>query len=412
MARTFFVPARNSRHRVAALALYRSLVRTARQIPLPEDARNRKPGHPVAQLVRKRFEGNKTYTSLRLVYSSMAAGYKFLTMLTKAKSPESSEHHNVVSFLRTLNRKAAKQRASTPPPPSKEPKNKEAHPPLLTKVSGPAESPKYTAEPRPSEPMNRPRRVPTVTGNSYGFPFIRYSKPHPRDMDQMVRRNRDTYEKRINSIIWVEEELAPQAALEDQWDERMYREMVRAGLAEGGRSHVPQDETFLWSAMKSKLWYEWRLENMWEHWTARGEALHQLAQEERALAAKEKGENDDLGPLADTILKSQEETGEEPRRRTKKPFGQRDQVTTPNSHPMPALDMARSVERRLEKKGVDVGLSSPDPFSSPVWAQLVEKSEQRLKFWVKRSRHGGGKGPRLDDDDPLAAALLVGRKSS
>ena len=76
MARTFFVPARNSRHRIAALALYRSLVRTARQISLADDAKNNKPGHPVAQLVRKRFEGHKTYTSLRLVYSSMTAGYK------------------------------------------------------------------------------------------------------------------------------------------------------------------------------------------------------------------------------------------------------------------------------------------------------------------------------------------------
>lgn len=333
-------------------------------------------------------------------------------MLTKAKSPESSEHAEVASFLRTLNRKAAKQRANTPPPPYRKPKNKEAHPPLLAKVSGPAEPPRYAAEPRPSEPMNRPRRVPTVTGNSYGFPFVRYFKPHPKDMDQMVRRNRDIYEKRVTRIIWVEEELAPQAVLEDQWDERMYREMVRAGLAEGGRSHVPEDETFVWSAMKSKLWYEWRLENLWEHWTARGDALQNLAQEERALAAKEKGESGDLGPLADTILKPQEETEKEPRRRTKKPFGQRDQVTTPAYHPMPALGAARSVERRLEKKGVDTGQSSPGPFSSPVWAQLVENCEHRLKFWVKRSRHGGGKGPRLDDDDPLTAALVAGRKSS
>lgn len=102
MARTFFVPARNSRHRVAALALYRSLVRTARQIHLPEDVRNRKPGHPVAQLVRKRFEGNKTYTSLRLVYSSMAAGYKVRHLSGDEKKAFPLRNSNADVFFRNI----------------------------------------------------------------------------------------------------------------------------------------------------------------------------------------------------------------------------------------------------------------------------------------------------------------------
>lgn len=76
MRQSFFIPARNSRHRVAALALYRALVRTARKVDLPQDARLNGDVHSVAKIVRKRFEGNKNYTSLRLVYSSLAAGYK------------------------------------------------------------------------------------------------------------------------------------------------------------------------------------------------------------------------------------------------------------------------------------------------------------------------------------------------
>jgi len=411
MARTFFVPARNSRHRIAALALYRSLVRTARQISLADDAKNNKPGHPVAQLVRKRFEGHKTYTSLRLVYSSMTAGYKFLTMLRKAKIPESPEHHEVVSLLRTRNQKAAKQRANTPPPPpSRGPRNKETHPHLLTKVSGPAERPKYISESRPSESVKGPRRVPNVAAEAHGFPFIRYTKPHPKDMDQMVRRNRNLYVKRIEGILWAEDQLAQQALLEDQWDERVYREMVAAGLAEPGKSHVPQEETFVWNALKSKLWYEWRLENMWEHWTARGEALQKLADEERVLAAKEKGESDYMGPLVDTMGPREEPQIDEPRRQTTRPILQRDKVSTPRRFvPMPALAEARSAERKLVKKGVDIGLR-PDPFSSPVWAQCVENSEERLKIWVKNTRHNNGKGQKVDDDDPLVSAMLLGRQ--
>ena len=93
MPRSYFVPAQNSRHRIAALALYRALIRTARQITLPQDAQ-RGPAHPVVHLVRQRFQGNKTYTSLRLVYSSMAAGYKVPTGLvptgTRAFNPSAN----------------------------------------------------------------------------------------------------------------------------------------------------------------------------------------------------------------------------------------------------------------------------------------------------------------------------------
>lgn len=76
MRQTFFVPARNSRHRIAALALYRALVRSARQIELPKDVAQAGSIGSVASLVRRRFESNKHYTSLRLVYGSMSAGYK------------------------------------------------------------------------------------------------------------------------------------------------------------------------------------------------------------------------------------------------------------------------------------------------------------------------------------------------
>lgn len=76
MFRQPFAPARNSRHRVAALALYRALVKTGKKIPLPKDLQHPGPTHPIAHIVRKRFAKHKPLTSLRLVYNSMAAGYK------------------------------------------------------------------------------------------------------------------------------------------------------------------------------------------------------------------------------------------------------------------------------------------------------------------------------------------------
>jgi hypothetical protein len=79
-----FVPSRNSRHRIAAKALYRALIKAARAIPIPAKeaiassppSSQPKPSHPVASIVRRRFDGNKLDTSPRLVFYSMAAGYR------------------------------------------------------------------------------------------------------------------------------------------------------------------------------------------------------------------------------------------------------------------------------------------------------------------------------------------------
>lgn len=72
MSRSTFIAARNSRHRTAALALYRALIRTASRIPVAQDVAQK----PISQIVRRRVEKNSGYTSFRLIYAAMAAGYK------------------------------------------------------------------------------------------------------------------------------------------------------------------------------------------------------------------------------------------------------------------------------------------------------------------------------------------------
>lgn len=90
LTRNRFVPSHSARHRTAALALYRALVKAARAVPLPPSIHattTASPAaegsgsagakrHAVAQLVRRRFDRNKLDTSLRLVYYSMTVGYK------------------------------------------------------------------------------------------------------------------------------------------------------------------------------------------------------------------------------------------------------------------------------------------------------------------------------------------------
>lgn len=70
MSRSPFIAARNSRHRTAALALYRALIRTASRVPVAEET------SPIVKIVRRRFAKNTGYTSFRLIYAAMTAGYK------------------------------------------------------------------------------------------------------------------------------------------------------------------------------------------------------------------------------------------------------------------------------------------------------------------------------------------------
>lgn len=81
MRPSHFVPARDSRHRHACLALYRALVREGRRIPLPEDAElsqgpSRRTTNPVQRLITRQYRRNRADTSPRLVFAALEAGYK------------------------------------------------------------------------------------------------------------------------------------------------------------------------------------------------------------------------------------------------------------------------------------------------------------------------------------------------
>lgn len=105
LTRTPFIPARNSRHRIAAIALYRALIKSAHAVPLPpgdtlgpEQQRRQASAHPLANIVRRRFDRNKRDDSQRLVFSSMAAGYKVRTGSRCAHAIGNSHSQSFSSF--------------------------------------------------------------------------------------------------------------------------------------------------------------------------------------------------------------------------------------------------------------------------------------------------------------------------
>jgi hypothetical protein len=77
MARTHFIPARDSRHRAAVLALYRALAKTAEKVPLQGHIGDASAhSSPIRAILRRRFEKNSSDTSPRLVFAALTAGYK------------------------------------------------------------------------------------------------------------------------------------------------------------------------------------------------------------------------------------------------------------------------------------------------------------------------------------------------
>ena len=73
---SILVPARNSQHRAACFALYRALLRSARDIKVSVDHVPERVDDPIRWLIRGQFKRNRKDVSPRLVYSSLSAGYK------------------------------------------------------------------------------------------------------------------------------------------------------------------------------------------------------------------------------------------------------------------------------------------------------------------------------------------------
>ncbi|KAF4595746.1 ubiquitin-conjugating enzyme [Ophiocordyceps camponoti-floridani] len=286
-----YVPARDCRHRIAALALYRALVRSARAIPLPPDLAA---SRSVAGLVRRRFVKHRHFTSPRLLYIAMTAGYRFLTMFVKAHTASSAENGQLVDFLRSCPPLRPRSTMSEPEP---EPASRvPAAEPLIRNIAAAQEPPRYAPSRTSLSPCSlegSPRKVPIVATTAHGQPFLRIHKPQPALLSQMIGRKETNFKKKILKVVHINDDLMPAAEFEDDWD----RQMAQLMEHELGRDRVdPLDNdlysSFRWSVILGKLWVELQIERTWQDWNARGLALHEIAERERALAEQESAEPD------------------------------------------------------------------------------------------------------------------------
>ncbi|KAI1810214.1 hypothetical protein GGS20DRAFT_568499 [Poronia punctata] len=228
-----FIPARNSKHRVACLALYRALLRLAKHVSLPDRLANGwGPGkNPVAIHVERAFRRNINDVSPRLVYPALQAGYRMVSVLHVASTtPSSKQHSSIVSFLEE--QLGRRKRSQAHPPPIRPPRTRPSTTPLLVKIPPPSTpgkpSPPATfitpERPRPASQLGGSgiRHVPVLVARPE-YSFVRFKKPQPVSLSMWIRKKLKTQVGLGDALVHMATVWRPVAEDEDMWDLNMER---------------------------------------------------------------------------------------------------------------------------------------------------------------------------------------------
>lgn len=148
--------------------------------------------------------------------------------------------------------------------------------------------PEYTYNfDRPRESLTGARNIPSVSSTADGYPFVRLSKPQPQRMSQTIMKRIYKAQEYKLKIADIEDYEGQEALEEDEWDELMSKQMDLQGIrAEQGPAESVESK-YSYNVQLARVWCEFRLEDLWQDWTARGDALNQLVERERELAIKE-----------------------------------------------------------------------------------------------------------------------------
>ncbi|KAH6647711.1 hypothetical protein BKA67DRAFT_396445 [Truncatella angustata] len=251
---SFFIPAQNSRHRTACLALYRALLNACPKVPLPDDLATAWPGkrHPIAHVIRRAFQKNRADTSTRLVYPALEAGYHMLDTLSRATDETTPEFASVLTFMRKrlAQRDHVLLQKVLHPPNSKNPAKPSSAPnpntvPLLVNTTpaptpqDPKPKPTYAAaaRPRPSAdlPPGKKRKIP-VLDMAREYPFLRLGKPQSNILNRVLTQKNRTRVRRMDMVRDWNDEYSSGTGLydceeEDDWEEIIVDQLDREALA-------------------------------------------------------------------------------------------------------------------------------------------------------------------------------------
>ncbi|OLN87090.1 hypothetical protein CCHL11_06493 [Colletotrichum chlorophyti] len=297
-----FIPARNSRHRVACIALYRALVREARAVPLPDDVLRRSQ-NPIPRLVKKGFRRNRTETSYRIVFAALATGYKFLNLFKSAQTQGSKEHSEIISYLgaKNLRDERSQRRQPAPSPPPTPPPPKPQWLPLLVNTAQPSEIPVFVSprHPVPREQLSGRRSVPNVAVTTEGIAFLRQGKPQPHRVTRYVMRKTKIKRDLMDTLLATAREDVPFAAEEDRW-EALVKEMTQKQnpAADGGEKG---ERGYATGANATYKYASRRLEDERRIQLARARAFLEIHKVEKAAVEKEKQESGEESPESERL---------------------------------------------------------------------------------------------------------------
>ncbi|KAG5984835.1 hypothetical protein E4U55_003053 [Claviceps digitariae] len=373
MHRQRFIPARNSRHRIAVLSLYRALLRSAAKIPIPEGLQSKWSGKAIQHAIRKRFDHNRSLTSSRLTFASMTTSYKFLSLFAKALDQTSPEYAQITSYLERSKPPrtalARRDRTSRPSPPAPKP--------FLLNISQ-TDRPHYVTTYTP--PM---RRNTNMGHTSDGQPFLRL-KPQPRSLSKTIGLKGKMFVKKILQVKEAESCLTDFAALEDEWEIMVAAQMARKGL--------PVEEphpanfvcypacTYTWNVQLSKIWWEWQLEKIWQDWIARGDAISLFVEQQRGQDQNQ-DQDQDRDPASSSRASSLPDGIKLPdipigRKAIDRNFSKPLNVSVFRGTPFPSHDI---IEVRLRSLETWPPKQEADPFLGLRWKALVQGHTPKLR---------------------------------
>jgi hypothetical protein len=214
-------------------------------------------------------------------------------------------------------------------------------------------------------------RIPSVSATADGQPFLRLRKPQPRNLSRMIGRKGRIFVKKIRNLIHADEEMGWDAAHEDQWDHLVAKQMALEGVR-GFDNSLPvrkhtkvSTESFAWSAQLARLWWEWQVERMWRDWIARGEALNQLVEEQRA-------QNNGLKGMSSRISPSRKDTQRGVKKASSRDLDAPIVEVLDDSHVLMASIPAAPRQQNSQAE------TSTDPFTEPAWNSLVKLRNRQL----------------------------------
>ncbi|KAI1338810.1 hypothetical protein F5Y15DRAFT_385408 [Xylariaceae sp. FL0016] len=288
----FLIPARNSRHRFACLALYRALIRFAPRVQLPNDLADGWAGaNPIKLQIQRTFRRNTADTSPRIVAPALKAGYHFLSELNTARvAPTSAAYSNIISHLRARlverqrskavqERNQAKRRATALAQQEEADKSRRARDARLRKAArqpeghdAPVPSPEHpfppvvpllvntTPPPTPTNPFPKPsyaipsrprpqaalggsgrRKIPVLDVAS-DHPFVRLTKPQPALMSHVLNAKVKRRIARTEAYMSMEGEDLDTAQDEDEWEMTVLRTLTEQYFEWDQLSRSPEAE--------------------------------------------------------------------------------------------------------------------------------------------------------------------------